>query len=151
MFSKEYPLGVKNIEGTSVAMCTLGVAHLRGICKKLLEARKDNQEYLKLRESLEDGLNHSIFFDAFERSYNEKLEMVNFDYGIVPEKVGEIVNDCRKHGVEEITMTCSVELKILKEFTDRGCKLDGMTTIKLAYDPLDELPVNLPALIIKIN
>lgn len=127
---KKNPLCVKIDPKTELPTVTLGVAYLRDICRGISQASCELTA-VKLRENVMEERNLStVFFEAFELSYRLKFKMLDFHYMIYDEDVEYIIEDCQKFGIDEFTISYNIDLQTLKLFTDKGCELAGMTTIK---------------------
>lgn len=79
----------------------------------------------------EQGIN-PCFYRAYKESQKANAESLNFHEGIRQNDIQIIVDECKKFGITEFTVsdraTCGFEG--LMEFTNAGCKIIGITTTK---------------------
>jgi hypothetical protein len=77
------------------------------------------------------GIN-STLGQAYEWSKETGNELPNFNEVIWDYDIQQIIDDCRKSGVKEITIssTFSSLIQTIARFEELGCKLDGIVKIK---------------------
>ena len=90
-----------------------------------LEKLREERKYYK-----EAGIN-ATFGDAYFYSKDAGNELINFGGTIWERDIDEILECCKKYEITEFTIssTFSGLVKIIAEFTKRGCKLDGLVEI----------------------
>ena len=142
---KKNPLCIKIDPKTKLSTVSLGVAYLRDICRGLQTAKqnKDRDLYHQLHARGEEYFS-ADFFSAFEKSYCDKLEILNFDYIIFETNVETTINDCRSVGIFEFTISAAPTIEMWKKLFECGCKVVGMAEVKKEYG-------NIPAIKFEIE
>jgi hypothetical protein len=94
----------------------------------------DNAEANGIRYS-EIGVN-STFGAAYFYSLEAGNELINFGEVIWAYDIDEILENCRRFGIESFTISSTFSSLILTiaEFQKRGCKLEGLIEINSRFD-----------------
>lgn len=76
------------------------------------------------------------FGDAYAESIEAENDIPDFAYVIWDEDIDGIIEDCKKTGIDEFTIssTFSGLLTIIAKFQERGCVLQGLVEINSRYD-----------------
>ena len=93
------------------------------------KARENGTRYSEI------GIN-STFGAAYFYSLEAGNDLINFDEIIWDRDIDEILENCRRFGIEEFTIssTFSSLITTIAEFQKRGCKLEGLIEINSRFD-----------------
>lgn len=93
------------------------------------KARENGTRYSEI------GIN-STFGAAYFYSLEAGNDLINFDEVIWDRDIDEILENCRRFGIEEfaISSTLSSLITTIAEFQKRGCKLEGLIEINSRFD-----------------
>lgn len=97
-------------------------------------------------------INHTLFL-AYRKSLEVNNDTIDFNDIIWEYDIDPIVTDCRKYGIETITISCNFSglTSTLWELSQRGCTLVGTKIVKAPYkDIITHEFAKIPALIIKL-
>lgn len=81
------------------------------------------------------GFNAS-FVNAYVESIEAENDRPDFVLGISDDEVDDIIENCRKTGITEFTISREFPemFEILEEFEKRGCVADGMVRINSRFE-----------------
>ncbi|MDD6963713.1 MAG: hypothetical protein PUJ52_01435 [Firmicutes bacterium] len=93
------------------------------------KARENRTRYSEI------GIN-STFGAAYFYSLEAGNDLINFDEVIWDRDIDEILENCRRFGIEGFTIssTFSSLITTIAEFQKRGCKLEGLIEINSRFD-----------------
>ena len=93
------------------------------------KARENGTRYSEI------GIN-STFGAAYFYSMEAGNDLINFDEVIWDRDIDEILENCRRFGIEGFTIssTFSSLITTIAEFQKRGCKLEGLIEINSRFD-----------------
>ncbi|MGI6256614.1 MAG: DUF7698 family protein [Anaerovoracaceae bacterium] len=99
--------------------------------KRIAEFDKAINENLKPKEA---GMNFTLLA-AYYQALQAGNDLPNFTEVIWDRDIEPIIEDCKKYGITEFTIssTFSGLITTIAEFEKRGCKLEGLTEVKATY------------------
>lgn len=97
---------------------------------------------------------NSTFGAAYLDSIEAENDLPNFGRVIWEDDIDEILEDCRKTGITEFTISSAFSglLTTIAEFQKRGCTMQGLVEINSSYDKdwRTGEKKRIPALLIKV-
>ena len=115
----------------------MGNEILNKLCEEIQMAKNDNNldKYRKLCDTaVEEYRMCEPFFWAYLESYMQGLETLTFwSFWYLANDVPEVLKNCKQFGIKEFTIAQQRTdlLALVKKFTDFGCEMVGIETIKI--------------------
>ena len=77
------------------------------------------------------NINHT-FGKAYSHSMEAGNELIDFDDVIWDEDIEEIIENCKRYGITEFTVSSGFSriIETLDKFAEHGCKVDGLIKVK---------------------